>query len=101
VSERALAEGGSPGDDVRERRIGRVIDGYDTLSFLHTPDDHFPIWWTGYPLRAPILVGWHGGPAAGSLAQLAMEEIEALAIASLSKQFGISPKKMRDMVEAA
>jgi hypothetical protein len=52
-------------------------------------------------LRAPILVGWHGGPAAGSLAQLAMEEIEALAIASLSKQFGISPKKMRDMVEAA
>lgn len=29
ISERALAGGGSPGDDVRERRIGRVLDGYD------------------------------------------------------------------------
>src|SRR4051812_27599251 len=28
ISERALADGGSPGDDVRERRIGRVLDGY-------------------------------------------------------------------------
>lgn len=25
----ALAAGGSPGDDVRERRLGRVLDGYD------------------------------------------------------------------------
>ncbi|MDB4878528.1 MAG: amine oxidase [Gemmatimonadetes bacterium] len=218
VSERALADGGSPGDDVRERRIGRVIDGYDrviewlaaplgdrirlsaiatrvrwapgnveveirhpdgrarpsvlaraavitvpvgvlkappgdtgaiefdpdirakrqvldhvamgsvvrivlklseafwasewyakqigkqnldTLSFLHTQDEHFPIWWSAYPVRAPVLVGWHGGPTAAAIAQLALEEIEALAIASLARQFAISPKKMRDMVEAA
>lgn len=31
VSERAMAEGGSPGDDVRERRIGRILDGYDRV----------------------------------------------------------------------
>ncbi|HEY7186189.1 MAG TPA: NAD(P)/FAD-dependent oxidoreductase [Vicinamibacterales bacterium] len=31
VSAQALAEGGSPGDDVRERRLGRVIDGYDRV----------------------------------------------------------------------
>ena len=31
ISERALAEGGSPRGDVRERRIGRVLDGYDSI----------------------------------------------------------------------
>lgn len=31
VSAKALAEGGSPGDDERERRLGRVLDGYDTV----------------------------------------------------------------------
>jgi len=31
ISERALAEGGSPRGDVRERRIGRVLAGYDRV----------------------------------------------------------------------
>jgi monoamine oxidase len=31
ISERALAEGGSPRGDVRERRIGRVLDGYGSI----------------------------------------------------------------------
>ena len=31
ISERALAEGGSPGGDARERRIGRVLAGYDSV----------------------------------------------------------------------
>src|SRR5207248_4499396 len=24
----------------------------DTLSFLHTNDEHFPVWWSMYPVRA-------------------------------------------------
>ena len=32
ASEHALAEGGSPGDDVRERRLGRVLGGYDAVA---------------------------------------------------------------------
>jgi monoamine oxidase len=218
ISERALADGGSPGGDVRERRIGRVLDGYDrvidwlatplgdrirlsaiatrvrwapgnvsvearhpdgrprpavsaraaiitvpvgvlkasagetgaiefdpelrakrpilelvamgsvvrvvlrlsesfwasewyakqigkqeldTLSFLQSTDEHFPVWWTTYPVRAPVIVAWRGGPGATTLAQLASEEIESLAIASLARQFNIAPRKMRGMVEAA
>src|ERR1044071_1661595 len=31
ISERALADGGSPQGDPRERRIGRVLDGYDRV----------------------------------------------------------------------
>jgi monoamine oxidase len=76
-------------------------EGLDTLSFLHTADEHFPIWWCAYPLRVPIIVGWHGGPGAKALAQRASEEIEDLAIASLSRQTGIAVRRMRGMVEAA
>jgi monoamine oxidase len=76
-------------------------DALDTMSFLHTSDEHFPIWWTAYPVRAPIIVGWHGGPSAIPLAQNASEEIEAIASASLARQCGLAPRRMRDMVEAA
>ena len=31
ISEHALAEGGSPHDDVREQRLGRAINGYDAV----------------------------------------------------------------------
>jgi monoamine oxidase len=31
ISERALADGGSPGDDLDERRLGRLLDGYDQI----------------------------------------------------------------------
>src|SRR4051812_34587414 len=38
VSARALAEGGSPGDDPRERCLGRVVDGYDrVMEWLAVP----------------------------------------------------------------
>jgi len=38
VSARALADGGSPGDDVRERRLARVVEGYDrVIAWLAEP----------------------------------------------------------------
>jgi len=38
VSAQAMAENGSPGDDLRERRIGRVLEGYDrVLAWLAAP----------------------------------------------------------------
>jgi monoamine oxidase len=77
------------------------IEGLDTLSFFHTNDEDFPVWWSAYPVRAPILVGWHGGPGATALSQLAQEEIEDRAINSLARQFGLPPRRMRGMVEAS
>jgi monoamine oxidase len=46
ISSHALAEGGWPGDDVAERRLGRVIDGYDRV-----------IEWLAAPLTAHIRLG--------------------------------------------
>lgn len=73
----------------------------DTMSFLHTSDEQFPIWWTVYPINAPVVVGWHGGPGADALSRLASEEIEDVAIESLARQLGVAPRRMRGMVEGA
>ena len=81
------------------RQIGN--QALDTLSFLQSSDEHFPVWWTAYPVRAPLITGWCGGTAAATLAQLASEEIEAVAIESLARQFGLPPRKARGKVEAA
>ena len=38
ISAQALAEGGSPGKEVRERRLAHVVDGYDrVIAWLATP----------------------------------------------------------------
>ena len=206
VSAHALAEGGSPGDDVEERRLGRVIAGYDrviaflaapiagrirlgeiatlvrwepgrvaievrtptrgprvvvearavivavplgvlkaspgdtgaiefrpaltqkqqaldglavgsvmrvvmrlrervwapdheTLSFLHSSDRDFRTWWSAYPVRAPLIVGWRGGPGARALAQLSVDELESRAVSSLAGQMHISRQRLRSLVD--
>jgi len=38
-------------------------------AFIHSPDAPIPTWWTQLPLRAPVLVGWAGGPKAESRRQ--------------------------------
>jgi monoamine oxidase len=75
------------------------VDGIDALSFLHTADDDFPVWWTAYPMRASVIVGWRGGPGAQRLAQLSARDIEARALASLGRQLGVSISRIRRMVD--
>ena len=36
-------------------------------AFIHYPDALIPTWWTQLPVRAPLLVGWAGGPRADLL----------------------------------
>ena len=40
---------------------------FRNAGFFHCPDAAIPTWWTQLPLRAPLLVGWIGGPAADRL----------------------------------
>lgn len=37
------------------------------VNFLHSDDRYMPTWWTMAPARAPILIGWAGGPAADAM----------------------------------
>jgi monoamine oxidase len=71
----------------------------DTFGFLHTADGDFPVWWTVYPMRAPIVTGWCGGPAARRLVQLPVRELEARAVRALSRQLHVSRTRMPSLVE--
>ena len=68
----------------------------DTLSFLHSRDTvAFPVWWTPYPITAPVLVGWCGGPAASAMAGMSAEEVVAGAIDSLATILGMSRQSLQ------
>ena len=75
---------------------------FDTLSFLHSRDAvAFPVWWTPYPVRAPMLVGWRGGPAAAELSGSGQEHIVAAAIDSFATIVGLSARAVSRRVVAA
>lgn len=86
-----------------ERFAKRVGDErLDTLSFLHARDSaDFQVWWTQYPIRAPLLVGWCGGPAAITLARLSRERLIDTAVRSLARLVGMSARAVTSHVVAA
>ena len=74
----------------------------DTLAFLHASGPTaFPVWWTPYPVRAPVLVAWRGGPVATELSAMTRDEIVAGAIDSLATLLGLRRKEVRRHLVAA
>jgi monoamine oxidase len=68
----------------------------DQLSFLHARERlPFSVWWTAYPVFAPLLVAWVGGPTAHELSRLPIGEREARAISSLAAILRMSPAALR------
>ena len=65
------------------------------LSFLFTRSTSVSVWWTQYPERVPLLVGWSGGPAAREL-RAASVDVCAEAVAELATQLDLE----RSSVEA-
>jgi len=78
----------------------RGAEGEDLkqLGFIHYPDAPLPTWWTTLPERAPILVGWAGGPTAQRLLSLGDAEIESHALQSLSLIFAVNKDVLRTFV---
>ena len=71
----------------------------DTLSFLHTSDDDFAVWWTAHPMRVSVAVAWCGGPRARRLARLSPEAIQDRAAASLARQMGLPPGRVHRLID--
>jgi monoamine oxidase len=67
----------------------------DELGFLIAPEEPFRGWWTGYPLYAPVLVAWAGGPAADALAGVRNEQRVDRALDSLARLVG-EPRALID-----
>jgi monoamine oxidase len=81
------------------KRVGD--DRMDTLAFLQARIDlQFPVWWTPYPIRAPLLVGWRGGPAALEMRTMTREETISAAIDSLATLVGMSAGAVKRRVVA-
>lgn len=72
----------------------------DRLGFLHTEDPDFPIWWTSYPVSAPVLVAWRGGRRAREISAAGEDEAISLALASLARQFGLTRREASRLVTA-
>lgn len=64
-------------------------------------DISFPVWWSAYPLEAPLLVGWTGGPTAWQLAERPRASIVDAAIASLATMLGMARSSVTRRVREA
>lgn len=85
-------------DDIERRAGGEALE---SLTFVQSDDEDFPVWWTQYPLRAPVMVGWRGGPRARILDRLPPDRLTDRAIASLARALGLSRRRLRAMVDGS
>ena len=72
--------------------------GLASLSFMHSPGSTFPVWWTQFPERSPLLVGWLGGPPASALSAQSDADIERLALRDLASHLGTSYERLAGLV---
>jgi monoamine oxidase len=68
--------------------------GFNRLGFLHTADPAIPVWWTSYPLRTSLLVGWVGGPKATALATVDTDAIFDRALQGLATQLDVDRRDL-------
>lgn len=59
-------------------------------NFFFSDNVYFPTWWTQLPDTTPTLTGWLGGPKVKDIAKKTDEELQEIALESLSKLFTIS-----------
>ena len=70
------------------------------IAFMHAPEEPVPVWWTLRALRAPLLVGWAGGPRGAALAALDRDHQEALCVGAVATVLGLEERRVRDELVA-
>lgn len=70
----------------------------DALSFLHSFNELFPVWWSGFPEDSSTLVTWTGGPRADAMAGRSHQDLEIEALRELAKIFAIDVSRLRDLL---
>ncbi|MDQ6652822.1 MAG: FAD-dependent oxidoreductase, partial [Acidobacteriota bacterium] len=68
------------------------------LGFIHYPEAPIPTWWTLLPIRAPMLIGWVGGPDAVKFVGRSEEYVSEQALNSLKQILGVSQKRLRELL---
>jgi monoamine oxidase len=85
-------------DDLR-LRTKEGVEELSQLGFIHAPGEAVPTWWTHLPVRAPLLVGWSGGPAAERLPNADSRLLLDRALLSLQRIFGVRRSQLEDLLE--
>jgi monoamine oxidase len=70
-------------------------DRGEPVSFIHLPGAPLPTWWTPAPIRAPLLVGWAGGPAAARFAGWEDDAVIGAGLETLAGAFAVSREALR------
>jgi monoamine oxidase len=63
------------------------------LSFMHASGVPVPVWWTSYPVRSGLVIGWAGGPPAISL-DAQVGKLANRAVRALADAVGLGPRAM-------
>jgi monoamine oxidase len=66
------------------------------LSFVHSPERPFSVWWTQYPLMASTITGWAGGPSSIEISDSG--DVESIAIMELARVFNIKRRRLEMLV---
>lgn len=75
------------------RRLG--APSLDRMTFLQSRRPlAFRVWWSAYPVAAPVLVAWCGGSRASLLAKQPARTLEEHAIESLASIFAMTPARL-------
>ena len=72
----------------------------ESMVFLQGDAGDVPVWWSLYPMQAPVLIGWAGGPAGLRLAGRSSSEIQERALAALAANLGVTRRRVAGHVVA-
>jgi monoamine oxidase len=92
----ALSETENAANRLAMGQVAKVIMRFrdpfweEDLTFIHSPAESLPTWWTQFPMRAPLLVGWAGGTRAERLSLNSDDALLDHAFESLSHIFRTS-----------
>ncbi|MGA8594757.1 MAG: NAD(P)/FAD-dependent oxidoreductase [Bryobacteraceae bacterium] len=76
-------------------------DAAPGASFIFSPSDRFPTWWTRPSTSGHLLTGWNGGPKAAALAGLNKDELVDAAFITLSALLGRDAADLKSKLESA
>lgn len=94
----ALAVGSVVKAVLRFREPFWAAAGVPELSFLHTPEGPFQVWWTTRPVESTVLTGWSGGPPAERLTGLDPRAVLDMALGQLSRSFPVGRERLAGML---
>jgi monoamine oxidase len=86
-------------EGITRRRAKNRVD-FSEMAFMHYLEVHFSTWWTQLPIRAPVLVGWVGGPSAEVGAENGRTSILEDAISSVAEMLKVKVKEVREELES-